>query len=202
MVIKKEAEQSQSLYWLHNRSESLTARKNDYLAVPGIILATITGFLTGGAGEMIPNWLLGSLSVLVGILGTLNTYYKFAQRTEGHRMASLMYLKIFKQIEIEMSLPRDQRTDAEVLLKNLRQQMTQVSETAPRIQERAIRDFKRAFEDEPVSKPLVANGLEQVKIYRECGIVETPQSPRPKITIRVDEHPGVASSGANNRLAV
>ena len=202
-VIKKEAEQSQSLYWLHNRSESLTARKNDYLAVPGIILATVTGFLTGGAGEMIPNWLLGSLSVLVGILGTLNTYYKFAQRTEGHRMASLMYLKIFKQIEIEMSLPREQRTDAETLLKNLRQQMTQVSETAPRIQEKAIQEYQKRFHDQPVSKPLIANGLEQVKIYREIGIVEPTPTPKPKITIRVDDQASaLAIKSPANRMAV
>ena len=201
-VIKKEAEQSQSLYWLHNRSEALTARKNDYLAVPGIILATLTGFLTGGAGDMIPGWALGSLSVLVGILGTLNTYYKFAQRTEGHRMASLIYLKIFKQIEIEMSLPRDQRTDAETLLKNIRQQMTQVSETAPRIQEKAILEYQKRFHDEPVSKPLVANGLEQVKIYKEVGLLEPAQSPRPKINIVVDGSPAVAKSAPKTHVVV
>lgn len=182
-VIKKEAEQSQSLYWLHNRSETLVSKKNDYLAVPGIVLATLTGFLTGGAGEMIPSWVLGSLSVLVGILGTLNTYYKFAQRAEGHRVASLLYLKLFKQIEIEMSLPRNQRTDPEVLLKNLRQQMTQVSETAPRIQERAIQEYRAKFHNEPVSKPIVANGLEIVKVYHEKEPTISVDTPRPKISI-------------------
>lgn len=182
-VIKKEAEQSQSLFWLHNRSESLVSKKNDYLAVPGIVLATLTGFLTGGAGDMLPGWLLGALSVLVGVLGTLNTYYKFAQRAEGHRVASLLYLKMFKQIEIEMSLPRDQRTDAESLLKNLRQQMTQVSETAPRIQEQAIKEYKIKFHEEPVSKPLVANGLDPVKIYQETPRPAVPETPQQNVKI-------------------
>ena len=114
-------------------------------------------------------------------------------------MASLMYLKIFKQIEIEMSLPRDQRTDAETLLKNLRQQMTQVSETAPRIQERAILDYQKRFQGEPVSKPLVANGLEQVKIYQEIGGLETP---RHKINIRVDAPSAVANTSPKARITI
>jgi uncharacterized membrane protein len=167
-VIKKEGEQAQSLYWLHNRSEAITAKKNDYLAIPMIVLSTLTGFLTGGASEMIPAWVLGGLSVLCGILGTINTYYKFAQRSEGHRVAATLYLKLFKQIEVEMALPPAQRSDAGSLLKNLRDQMSRVSETAPRLDDKSIVEYKSRFHDEPVSKPLVANGLEAVQIYSEA----------------------------------
>lgn len=164
-VIKKEGEQAQSLFWLHNRSETLSARKNDSLAIPMIILSTLTGFLTGGASEQIPSWVLGGLSVLCGILGTINTYYKYAQRSEGHRVAATLYLKMFKQIEVELALPPDQRSDPGTLLKTIRDQMARVAETAPRLDQKSIDEHKAKFHGEPVSKPIVANGLEQIQIY-------------------------------------
>lgn len=177
-VIKKEGEQAQSLYWLHNRSETLSARKNDYLAIPMIVLSTLTGFLTGGASDAIPSWALGGLSVLCGILGTINTYFRFAQSSEGHRVAATLYLKLFKQIEVELALPPDQRTDPGTLLKNIRDQMSRVSETAPRLDQKSIDEHRTKFHDEPVSKPLVANGLEQIHIYNATPPVRQILQPR------------------------
>ena len=164
-IIKKEAEQSESLFWLHNRSWSLATKKNDILAIPAIIVGVVTGFITGGASETIPSYALGGLSIFVAVLNTLNNYYKFAQRAEGHRVASLYYLKLYKKLEIELALPQAQRTPAEALLKSIQEQMTRISETAPKLDSQAIQEFKLKFHKESVSKPVVANGLDQVHIY-------------------------------------
>lgn len=198
-IIKKEAEQAESLYKLHYRSQTITSKKNDYLAIPAIVFGVIGGFLTGGASEMISPFVLGGISIVVAVLNTITNYYKFASKAEGHRVAAIYYLKLYKTLEIELSLPADQRTPAEDLLKSYKEQLSRVSETAPQIDEQAIREHKPILHASNVSAPLVANGLEQVKIYKEVGALETP---RHKINIRLDAPPAVANPSPKTRIAV
>jgi len=45
-VLKKEAEQAESLFWLHNKASVVSSRYNDYIQIPSIVLQTLTGFLS------------------------------------------------------------------------------------------------------------------------------------------------------------
>jgi len=172
-VIAKEGEQSEALFWLHHHSAAWAAKRNDWLQIPSICIATITGFFSA-TSELVPPVAIGALSVFVGILGTITSYYKFSQRAEGHRIASLLYLKTYKRIETELSLPISQRTDAELLLKELREEMSRVSETAPIIPEAIIARFKVEFKDGITSRPIIANGLDAIKIFKEPPRTPTP----------------------------
>ena len=173
-VIQKEGEQCEALYWLHHHASLWAARRNDGLQIPAIILATITGFFSA-TSDMVPPVVIGAASVFVGILGTVGNYYKFSQRAEGHRIASLLYHKTYKRIETELSLPISQRTQAENLLAELRGEMSRVSETAPIVPEAIIAKFKAQFPETQTSRPIIANGLDPIKIFRE--VPRTPRSP-------------------------
>jgi len=164
VILKKEAEQSEGLYWLHNRSQTIIQRKNDWLMLPSIVISTINGFLIG-AETGTPTLVLGGISILVSTLSSITQYYKYSQRAEGHRIAALMYLKLYKTIEIELAKPIDQRADPDDLLKSLKEQMTRVAETAPQPVEGAIREYQSKFKEDRVSHPIVANGLSEVRIH-------------------------------------
>ena len=41
VILKKEAEQSESLFWLHNKASLLATKNNDYIQIPSIVLQTI-----------------------------------------------------------------------------------------------------------------------------------------------------------------
>ena len=172
-VVAKEAEQAEALFWLHHHASTWAAKRNDWLQIPNICIATITGFFSA-TSDLVPPVAIGAMSVFVGILGTISSYYKFSQRAEGHRIASLLYLKTYKRIETELSLPISQRTDAESLLKELREEMSRVNETAPIIPEAIIAAFKKQFPEGGTSRPIIANGLDPVKIFREAPKAATP----------------------------
>jgi len=164
-VIKKEGENAECYYVLHHRSSQWASLRADALNIPAIILSTITGFLS--ATNVVPVVALGSISVLVGILSTINSYFKFSQRSESHRIISLIYLKLYKTIECELSLPINQRTDANTLLKELRTSMNTIQEQAPVIPESIIMKFKEQFSDGVTARPIVANGLDSIVVFRE-----------------------------------
>ena len=171
LIVKKEGEQSQSLYWMHNSASVWASKRNDYIQIPAIILASITGFLAA-TSNLIPTVAIGAMSLAVGILNTVNSYYKFAQRSESHKITAQLYLKTYKIIEIELSLPIHQRVNANKLLSKMRQTMQHVSEIAPAIPESVIRRFNKTFLSSNVSKPIIANDLTVIDICKNN--VSTP----------------------------
>lgn len=166
VVLKKEAEQSEALYWCHNRASLRSSKYNDYIQIPSIILQTVTGFLSATSG-LVPPLALGAISVFTGILSTLLSYYKFSALAEGHKLVSQLYLKIYKKIEIELSLPIKQRANPQKLLDEIRDKLARISEVAPEIPEAVLQSFKDKFKDGITSKPIVCNGLDEIVIYKE-----------------------------------
>ena len=193
-VIKKEGEQAEGLYWLHNQAAHWAQRWNDRIQIPAIVLATVTGFFSA-TSDMIPPLAIGAASVFVGILNTVNSYYKFSQRAEGHKIASLWYLKTYKRIETVLSLPIHQRVDAGALLGELSEGMTRITETAPQLPPHVLVAYSQRFAGEGVAQPLGTNGLDPIRVFR--GSAGTPAvklaappsagdgSPRIKIGISV-----------------
>ena len=178
MVVKKEGEQSESLYWLHLHAANWASKRNDWIQIPAILLATVTGFFSA-TSDMIPPIAIGAMSILVGALNTINSYYKFSQRAEGHRIASHLYLQTYKNIEVELSLPIEQRTAAEQLLKDLRDRMGRVSETAPPLPAASIAAYAAKFKEHKTSVPIIANGLSPIEIHRAPPRLATPRPPAP-----------------------
>jgi hypothetical protein len=180
-VLRKEGEEAESLFWAHNRSSVLAGRHNDIITIPSIILQTVTGFLSATSG-LVPPLALGAISVFTGVLSTILSYYKFSAKAEAHRMSSQLYLKVYKKIEIEMSLPPEQRVPAIKLLEDVRDKLARVGEIAPDIPESVIAEYKIRFKDGEAKKPIIMNGLDKIKVYRK----EPPSTPkRPEVRITV-----------------
>jgi len=164
-VLRKEGEESESLFWLHNRASVVATRNNDIINIPSIILQTVTGFLSA-TGGLVPPLALGAISVFTGILSTLLSYYKFSARAEAHRMSAQLYLKIYKKIEIELSLPQEQRMPPIKLLEEVRDKLARVGEVAPDVPELVIQEYKKQFHDGDTKKPIIANGLDKIIVYQ------------------------------------
>lgn len=172
VILKKEAEQSESLFWLHNKASILATKSNDYIQIPSIILQTITGFLSATNG-LVPSLALGAISIFTGVLTTILSYYKFSARSEGHRVVAQLYMQIYKKLEVELALPISQREDPQILLKEVRDKLSKISEVAPDIPESIIILYKQHFKDTNTSKPVIANGLDAIEIYKEKDVDDT-----------------------------
>lgn len=166
IILKKEAEQSESLFWLHNKASLLSTKYNDYIQIPSIVLQTITGFLSATNG-LVPALALGGISIFTGILTTILSYYKFSAKAEGHRVVAQLYMQIYKKLEVELALPISQREDPLILLSEVRDKLSKISEVAPDIPEEIITMYKQNFKDNTTSKPIIANGLDTIEIYKE-----------------------------------
>jgi len=117
-LIKGLGEKALSLSWLHSRSEKRYVYLNNYLAIPTIVLSTITGAGSIGFGDLKEiSYIMGGISIIVSIISTLNSYFSFAKRSEAHRITSVNYSKLYLQISIELSLPRQERMNVTDFMK-------------------------------------------------------------------------------------
>jgi hypothetical protein len=185
-LMAAEGEKCRGLAWLHERAEKKYSRLNTYIALPVIVLSTVGGFLSASTGSILPqdtttSGMLGGLSVFVGVLNTVGSYFSWAKRSEGHKVATLTYTKLYRFVSIEMSLPRSQRMRAPEFLKTIRDQIDRLGEISPIVPPDVIDEFNKHFHKcDKIKKPEVTNGLEKVDIYREDEAgMEVPASPTP-----------------------
>jgi len=178
------AERSYCYGLLHKTSEAEFSKKRTYIDIPVIIGSTIAGTLSignqslfGEENEKLAGICIGALSLVVGVLSTINTYFGFAKRAENHRLTSIQFSKLYRFIQIELSLPRKERMACADLLKIVREQYERLQEISPLIPDHILEDFKKRFKDyTEVSKPSEANGLEQVFVYNEGKELEKKYS--------------------------
>ena len=115
-ILKKWAEVSSSYRYLHDRSYALYSQKNLYFALPVIILSTITGtanFAQSSFPASIQPYapsMIGTLNLVAGLITTVSQFLRVSELLESHRVASLAFGKLSRNIAVELSLPIKERT--------------------------------------------------------------------------------------------
>lgn len=173
LLMCEEGEKALGLSWLHTRCESYFGYRNNWISIPCIILSTLAGSASVGSQSIfedarISSLAIGSVSLLVGMLNTINSYFSWAKRTEAHRIAHIQYAKLHRFICVEMSLPRDERIAAKDMLKVVREQVERLAETSPAVPEHIVQAFNKRLGNKypDVAKPDVTNGLKKVLVHR------------------------------------
>ena len=161
--------------WLHNYSQRKYKRKYHHMSIPIIVLSTLTG-TANFADSYVPDGFkqgfsacVGGLNIFCGILGTLMSFLKYAEVYEAHRIAAVAWSSLGRNIEIELALKAERRKNCRDFLKVSRAEYDRLLESSPTIDQDIIALFNKRFNaDYPhVSKPIVCNGLREVRVYQE-----------------------------------
>lgn len=176
-IISEEGERALCFAWLHNHSQKRYTSFNTYITLPTIVMSTLAGTASIGSQTLfqnnidMSNYVVGTISISVGIFNTISSFFGWAKRSEGHRISALTYSKIHRFILIELSLPRKERMAAKDMLKSVRDQLDRLEETSPQIPDNVIKKFKDKFGNSTpdVSKPEITNGLDPITVFVENG---------------------------------
>lgn len=181
-------EKAHALAWAHKRGEETYSKRKAYIDLPVIVLSSVVGFCSVGSQSIfvgVPQagaLVLGVASLFVSVLNTVGSYYGFAKRAEGHRLASIQYARLFRFLSIELALPREERMTGHDLLKYTKDAYERLQEVAPLIPQQIQEEFHRRFDEEKVAKPDELNGLSAISVFQEEAIQiitpGQPQSPR------------------------
>ena len=166
-ILKKESEISESMSILHKKCYSKFNKFSVFINIPVIVLSAFVGFLSPLTLFDHQAIFLGSLSIFIGILKTLDSYFDYTKRSETHRIIGLNYLKISKFIQIQLSLERKYRISANDLLDLIINDLANLRDQEPAITKDVIIDYNEQYKDETTAKPPICNGLTNIIINKK-----------------------------------
>ena len=186
-LLAEEGEKALGLAWLHNQCEAYYGARNHWISIPVIVLSTLAGTASASSTTFFASNMqmgslgIGAISILCGVLNTVNSYFAYAKRTEAHRIADIQFNKVYRFIAVEMTLPRAERIRARDMLKIVREQVERLSETSPAIPEFVVDKFKKNFKKEyvDVAQPDITNGLRRIRVNQtgvSPTIMKTPRT--------------------------
>jgi hypothetical protein len=161
--------------WLHDKTEKKYTRMNAMFTIPIIILSTLTGTASVGLDSFVPvnfqksaQGIVGGVSILTGIIGTVANFLRYAQGMEAHRAACISWGKIQRKIAVELALSPIHRSECTEFLKICRAEMDRLIEQSPTIPDEIIGQFENQFREiKNVKRPEVCNSLEHTHIFRD-----------------------------------
>ena len=164
-LLKDEAEIAESLSVLHRLSYTRYNTFGSIVSIPIIVISSITGYMTAlDMGWDNSSVFLGSLSILVGIIRSIEAYFAWGKRSENHRISSLQYAKTNKLIAVELALQAEDRIAAKDLLNIIKQDLQTLAEYAPMLDDVVIQKFKDLYGKYPTKKSNLTNGLNSIHI--------------------------------------
>lgn len=168
----KIGEKAQGYSLLHKQAEALYSYRTTLIDLPVIILSTVCGTLSIGGANIFPsdwvesaNQIVGSLSIGVGVLNTVGTYFAWSKRAEAHRVSSLQYARMSRFLRVELQLPREERMNCAELLKMIRTDWERLTEISPILPDSLITEFRNLYKKRTVSKPDEIHGIEPIRIF-------------------------------------
>lgn len=169
-MFAEEGEKSFGLSIIHRHCEAYYGIRNHWISIPVIILSTLAGSASVGSTSLfddpkLASIAIGGVSICVGILQTLGSFFSFAKRSEAHRIASISYGKLYRFISVELTLPRSERIIAKDMLKIVRQDIERLAETTPLPPDTILTKFNilgKKYSD--IMLPDIVNGLRKVII--------------------------------------
>jgi hypothetical protein len=186
-LLRDEGEKAHGSSWIHAQCEIYYGKRNQWIAIPCIILSTLSGSASVGSQTMFEDaktasLAIGAVSIFVGILQTLGSFWAFAKLQEAHHNADVQWSKLHRFIAVELTLPRSERVNARDMLKICRDTIERLSETSPLIPDAIIGLFKRTFGKDyaDVAIPDRANGLRRLKINKNLEVEDD------RVFVRVD----------------
>ena len=185
-IISDEGERCLCYSWLHARAEKRFSSLNNYISIPVIVMSTVAGSASIGSqslfnGSPAGSICIGLISLSVGVMNTVSSFFSWAKRTESHRIAAITYQKVYRFILIELALPRKERMAARDMLKIVRDQCDRLQEMSPQIPDSVIQEFKDKFgtTTPDLKKPEITNGLDPILIYNSHCVYPGLLSPLP-----------------------
>jgi len=188
-VLKQNGEQFLCLSKAHDSSQRFCANWNTRLTIPTIVLSGLSGLGAVGSQTLLPfensSTLVGMVSFFCATLQTISSYFSFASRAANHKNASIQYAKLHSLITLELSLPRNERMDAEKLLDLVKEESARLLESAPQFPKQVLIEFKKENKDANVSVPSLLNGLEPIEVVTLSTAPLTPAAQQPPATPEV-----------------
>jgi len=176
--------------WIFDKSYRRFNNINYRYTIPIIVMSTVTGTISMSLNSLLNEnqvktgqIVLGGINIFIGILSTLQNFFRYAQLSEAHLTATRDWAKLHRNIKIELSIERQNRKPASEFVRSARQEYERLLNSRPVIPSSILMDFKRQYRNSDIIKPEVVEKIKHIILDDEKNIIsnEQPKS-EPRLT--------------------
>ena len=154
MILKSWGESSSCYRYLHFKAYLKFKTSSMKYTLPIIIISTITG-TANFAQETFPDSIreyvplgIGGLNLFAAILTTVLQFLKVNELMEAHRVASISYGKLARDIKLELSLPRSERHHhGDNMITRCSGEYDRLIEQSPPVPKEILKFFEKQFKN-------------------------------------------------------
>lgn len=172
--------------WIFDKSYRKYNHINYRFTIPVIVLSTITGTLSMSMNSLLKESqvntgqvVIGGINIFIGILSTLQNFFRYAQQSELHLSATRDWAKLHRNIKIELSIERKNRKPASEFVRSARQEYERLLNSRPVIPTSILEDFKRQYRYSDVIKPEVLEKIRHIILDDDKNIISNKPATRP-----------------------
>lgn len=128
---------AQCYRWLCFASHEKYSKLQYMFSIPTIIMSTVIGaasFTTIATSTDFATYMpliIGMVNITIGILNTIQQYFKVSEYNEHYRICGLAWAKLERTIEFELSKSRDERNPVAPFLRKASEDLERLMETTP-----------------------------------------------------------------------
>jgi len=146
--------------WLYTDANQIFSRYNTWFTIPVIIMSTLTG-TANFAQERVPleyrpmfSMIVGCVNITAGIITTIQQFLKIAELNESHRVASISWDKLYRNIRVELAKHPEERIPIVNFIKIIKDEYDRLMETSPQVPQKSMALFQKKFvaPDTPLDK--------------------------------------------------
>ena len=176
-IIKEWSDKSLCYQWLHTRCREIYQVKNAWFTIPVIIISTLTG-TANFAQDRIPEDSreyfvigIGSLSLIAGIITTINQFLQISELNEAYRATSIAWNKLHNNLKtLIMRHPLD-RIEPTQALKLYKDEYDHLCEISPPIIKKVLKEFNVKFKKtDDLCKPEICSKLVPTNVYKMSDV--------------------------------
>ena len=175
-ILAEWCEKGRCYFWLHSESERVFRQGHHRFSIPVIILSTLTG-TANFAINSVPEehketaqLTIGAVNIFAGVISTLQSFLRYAENMESHRVSAQSWSKLERNIQVELVQDPSRRTNAHDVMKITKAEYDRLIEQSPLIPPKILSTFERKFKKHPnidkINKPEVCDGLDLCKVYQ------------------------------------
>lgn len=171
--------------WIFDKSYRKYNHVNYRFTIPIIVLSTITGTLSMSMNSLLNEnqvntgqIVVGGVNIFIGILSTLQNFFRYAQQSELHLSATRDWAKLHRNIKIELSIERRNRKPASEFVRSARQEYERLLNSRPVIPTAILEDFKRQYRYSDVIKPEVLEKIRHIILDDEKNMISNAPPPK------------------------
>ena len=147
-LIKSWGEKAAHLRWLHTKCSIKWSRLSKKFTIPIILCTTLSGLVNISqetSNHVLLSWLIGSVNIISVMLIGIKEFYNPEKNAQIHRSTAKQFGAFYRQILLELTLPRSDRRPCNDLLNWAKTEFDRLLFDSPHIVNSVILEFKKNF---------------------------------------------------------